>query len=124
MLARAILILTAFALLSTPLKAQDTMPPYHAEMARLSEVLGALHFLRDLCGYQEGMKWRNRMVELLEAERPGPIREGDLIERFNRGYETFAATHAICTDTSRRIMREYLEEGANLTSATRARFAD
>ena len=111
------------ASVNAPAHAQE-LPPYHAQMARLAEVLGGLHYLRDLCGFNEGMKWRNRMVELLEAEKAGALREADMIERFNRGYETFAATHAVCSETSRRIMRDYLSEGASLASGTRARYAD
>lgn len=123
---RAALMLCLAGILaaSGPAAAQETLPPYHEQMARLAEVLGGLHYLRDLCGHGEGMKWRNRMVELLEAEKPGPLREADMIERFNRSYETFAATHNTCTDTTRRIMRDYLEEGAMLAATTRARYAD
>lgn len=122
MRSRVLCILLVLAA-SLPAKAQNA-PPYHDDMARLAEVLGGLHYLRELCGYGEGMKWRNRMVELLEAEKPSPLREADMVERFNRGYETFAATHAICSETSQRIMRDYLSEGAALASSTRARYAD
>ena len=104
--------------------AQTATPPYHAQMARLAEVLGGLHYIRPLCGYDEAAKWRNRMVELLQAEKPDSLREVDMIEHFNRSYETLKATHASCTAATRAIMEDYLQEGAELAASTRARFAE
>ena len=33
--------------------------PYDHDLQRLSEILGALHFLRGICNSNEGQKWRN-----------------------------------------------------------------
>ena len=45
-------------------------PAYNPQMMRLSEILGALHYLRELCGAKEGQKWREQMQAMLEAEQP------------------------------------------------------
>ena len=48
-----------------------TLPPaYEAQMLRLSEALGALHYLRNLCGADEGALWRDEMQKLIDAEQP------------------------------------------------------
>ena len=35
--------------------------PYDEKFLRLAEVLGAIHRLRNLCGAEEGNKWRDQM---------------------------------------------------------------
>jgi uncharacterized protein (TIGR02301 family) len=34
--------------------------PYDEKLLRLSEILGAVHYLRELCGANEGQSWRDR----------------------------------------------------------------
>src|SRR5690606_31765765 len=63
--------------------AQETRrpdPPYESDIVRLSEILGALHYLRELCGADEGQLWRDKMAELLEAETPADARRAKLID--------------------------------------------
>ena len=46
-----------------------TLPPaYGGQLNKLSEVLGSLHYLRTLCGANEGQKWRDEMQALVVAE--------------------------------------------------------
>ena len=42
--------------------------PYDERLMRLSEILGAVHYLRELCGANDGQVWRDRMKELMDAE--------------------------------------------------------
>ncbi len=49
----------------------DSGAAFETELQRLSEILGALHYLRGLCGSKDGQKWRNEMRALLDAEAPG-----------------------------------------------------
>ena len=42
-------------------------PPYEQDLMRLSEILGALHYLRPLCGAPDGTLWRDEMQALIEA---------------------------------------------------------
>jgi uncharacterized protein (TIGR02301 family) len=48
--------------------------PYDAQIYRLSEILGAVHYLRALCGTEEGQVWRNQMRDLVNAEGTNPLR--------------------------------------------------
>ena len=53
-----------------PVKDQPT--PYDHDLQRLSEILGALHFLRGICNSSEGQKWRNEVQACRGAEREAP----------------------------------------------------
>ena len=64
-----LLLIAAFAL-PAPARAQGGAIPFENDLARLSEILGALHYLRALCGANEGQKWRAEMQALVEAEAP------------------------------------------------------
>ena len=52
---------------------------------RLSEILGALHYLRELCKANEGQLWRLQMTKLIEAEAPSDNRKAKMIANFNNG---------------------------------------
>src|SRR5438477_2986296 len=71
--------------------------PYDGELQRLAEILGALQYLRPLCGVSEGQKWRNEMQALVDAEAPSGERRGRIITSFNRGYRGFQQTYRTCT---------------------------
>jgi uncharacterized protein (TIGR02301 family) len=98
--------------------------PYEAELQRLSEILGALHYLRDICGAKEGAIWRNEMQALIEAEAPSGERRSRLMASFNRGYSGFQQTYRTCTPAADFAIRRYLEEGARLSRDITARYAN
>src|SRR5262249_14313011 len=77
----------ALAAFGAPVRAAESAPaPYDRDLQRLAEILGALHYLRALCGANEGAKWRNEMQALVDAETPSGERRDKLIAGFNRGY--------------------------------------
>jgi len=41
-----------------PARAQDAAAPFDGDLQRLAEILGTLHYLRGICGTNEGAKWR------------------------------------------------------------------
>ena len=41
---------------------------YDARLMRLSEILGAVHYLRELCDGKDGMRWRNAVNDLIKTE--------------------------------------------------------
>lgn len=92
---------------------QEPTPAYERQLLRLSEIMGAVHYLRGLCG-GEGENWRDDMAALLEAEAPSPERRARLVSRFNRGYHGFAASYSNCTDSALVILDRYMTEGAEL----------
>jgi uncharacterized protein (TIGR02301 family) len=102
--------------------AEPPAPVYDDQLLRLSEILGALSFLRDLCGHSDGELWRGEMTALINAENPGPLRRGRLIGRFNHGFETFNAVYRTCTPSGERAMSRYLVEGGALAAEIRSRY--
>lgn len=94
---------------------EGSPPPYDPDLTRLSEILGALHYLRPLCGAKdEGQKWRNEMQALLDAEQPSDSRKGRLIAAFNRGYSSFSQVYRACTPAAELAVRRQMEESAKL----------
>jgi uncharacterized protein (TIGR02301 family) len=106
-----------------PTRIEGAPPPYEGEMARLSEILGALHYLRPLCGAAESGRWRSEMEQLLEAEQPGAERRGRMIASFNRGYFTYEQTYRSCTDAAGLAIDRFLSEGARLSRDIATRYS-
>jgi uncharacterized protein (TIGR02301 family) len=104
--------------------AQDQPAPYDHDLERLSEILGALHFLRGICNSNEGQKWRNEAQALIEAEAPSGNRHEEMVASFNRGYRGFAQSYRTCTPAADVVIRRYLEEGAKIARDITARYAN
>jgi uncharacterized protein (TIGR02301 family) len=121
--ALAAVAITLAAALS-PGAAQSARAPYDADMQRLAEILGALHYLRAICGSNEGQTWRNEMQALVDAESPGGDRRDRLIGSFNRGYRGFQQTYRTCTPAANIAIRRYLDEGAKIARDITARYAN
>jgi uncharacterized protein (TIGR02301 family) len=120
---RATLILLS-ALLASPARAQDAAAPFDGELQRLAEILGTLHYLRGICGNNEGAKWRNEMQALIDAETPSGERRTRMIAGFNRGYNGFQQTYRTCTPAASVAIRRYIEEGSKISRDLTARYAN
>ena len=90
------------------------MKPYDEKLTRLSEILGAVHYLRELCGNNDGQLWRERMRELVEGEGTTPMRRAKLTKSFNDGYRSYSRTYQSCTPTAKVAISRFLTEGAQL----------
>lgn len=90
-------------------------PPYEKDMRRIGEILGALHYLRPLCGADDGTIWRDKMQDLMEAEGGPPDRRERFAGAFNRGYNSYELTYRTCTPSADLAVRRFLAEGAKLT---------
>jgi uncharacterized protein (TIGR02301 family) len=88
--------------------------PYDDRLMRLSEVLGAVHFLRELCGGNDGMVWRDRMRELIDAEGSSALRRIKLTKAFNAGYRSYSRTYATCTPSAQTAIARFMTEGAEI----------
>lgn len=97
--------------------------PYEPGLMRLSEVLGSLHFLRNLCG-EKGDKWRGEMEKLLASENPDPERKARLTASFNRGYRSFAGTYTTCTSSATEAIARYMKEGEALTREIASKYGN
>ena len=88
--------------------------PYDERLLRLSEVLGAVHYLRELCGANDGQVWRDRMRELMEAEGSSALRRAKLTRSFNNGYRSYSRTYSTCTASAQTAIARFLAEGADI----------
>jgi uncharacterized protein (TIGR02301 family) len=98
--------------------------PYDHDLQRLSEILGALHFLRGICGSNEGQKWRLEAQAIIDAEAPSGERHDQMVASFNRGYRGFQQSYRTCTPAADVVIRRYLEEGAKIARDITARYAN
>lgn len=108
-----------------PAPPPQTQPaPYDHDLQRLSEILGALHFLRAVCGSNEGQKWRNEAQALIDAEAPNGERHDAMVASFNRGYRGFQQSYRSCTPAATVAIHRYLTEGAGIAREITARYAN
>jgi len=110
--------------LAVPARADDTPAPFDNDLQRLAEILGALHYLRGVCGANEGQKWRDQMQALIDAETTDGDRRRKIVASFNRGYRGFEQTYRSCTPAADLAVRRYLEEGAKISREITARYAN
>jgi len=103
---------------------QPASAPYDHDLQRLAEILGALHFLRGICGSNEGQKWRNEAQALIDAEAPAGERHDQMVASFNRGYRAFQQSYRTCTPAADFAVRRYLDEGARIAREITARYAN
>jgi len=98
--------------------------PYDSDLQRLSEILGALVYLRTVCKANDGQKWREQMQALIDAEAPDGERRRKIIATYNRGYRGFQQTYRTCTPAADLAIRRYLDEGAKIAREITARYAN
>jgi len=91
--------------------------PYDPKLMRLAEILGAIHYLRELCKAEEGQRWRKQMDALIDAEGTSAKRRSRLVRKFNRGYKGYQRTYRTCTRPATLAINRFLKEGAFLSQA-------
>ena len=85
-------------------------PPYEADLLRLSELMGALAYLSDLCQDGDGAAFRERIGQLIASD-PRPQEAKDVLAgAFNRGFEGYRLTYRVCTSNARSTISAYLDE--------------
>jgi len=99
-------------------------PAYDAQMLKLAETLGALHYLRELCGAGDGQIWRDEMERLLEAEEPSEERRAQLIAHFNRGFRGYREIHRECTPAAAEAANQHLRLGVRIATDIPNRFGN
>jgi uncharacterized protein (TIGR02301 family) len=121
---RLLAALIILACIAAPLRAEDAAAPFDGDLQRLAEILGTLHYLRGMCGSNEGAKWRNQMQSLIDAETPSGDRRARMIAGFNRGYNGFQQTYRTCTPAALVAIRRYIDEGSKISRDLTARYAN
>lgn len=113
----------AIAVASPMRPAAAAEAPFEPGLMRLAEVLGSLHFLRNLCG-EKGDQWRGEMEKLLASENPDPERRARFIAAFNRGYRSFGSTYTQCTSSASEAISRYMKEGEELSRDIASRYGN
>lgn len=99
-----------------PAHAQIDSRPYDEKLLRLSELLGAIHYLRELCGATDGQLWRERMRELIDADGAGSaLRRSRLTKSFNNGYRSYRRSYQTCSSTAQATLNKFMAEGLELS---------
>src|SRR5690349_20312053 len=91
--------------------------PYDNKLMRLAEILGAVHYLRELCGAQEGQVWRDQMKEILRNEGTTAVRRAKLVNAFNDGYRGYRRTYRTCTQSATLATTRFSSEGATIAAS-------
>ena len=105
-----------------PPPAEPPPAPYDRDLARLSEIVGALAFLRGLCGAPDAAEWPARMKAIMETEGVTANRRERLAGAYNRGYRGYSLTYRICTPAADEAIRRYIAEGERLSQGIAGRF--
>ncbi len=93
---------------------QDDSKPYDEKLTQLAEILGAVHYLRELCGQNDGQIWRDRMREIIDGEGGSALRRAKLSRSFNNGYRSYSRTYQTCSPTAQTAISRFLAEGAQI----------
>lgn len=109
----------------TPPVDAGTPAPYDDKLLRLSEILGSVSYLRQICAAKDQQDWRQAMQKLLDTEtKDEPKRKERLTAAFNRGYRSFASVYTDCTAQAMTAEQQYRIEGATLAVEITARFGN
>ena len=97
-------------------------PPYEQQLLRLSEMMGALAYLRDLCGAADGAAFRSKMQSLLDADGIGQSQRDLIAGAYNQGFEGYRLSYRTCTPAAGEVIGRYLAETARLSAELVSRY--
>jgi len=97
-------------------------PPYEAQLLRLAEMMGALTYLRDLCGLGDGAKFRAKLEALLKAEGITEQRRDFIAGAYNQAFRGYATTYRECTPAASEIIARFLTESARLAEEVASKY--
>lgn len=100
-----------------PSSPQGEDKPYDAQLFRLAEILGTLHYLRELCGANEGQVWREHMRDLVASEGTSALRRAKLVESFNRGYRDYSRTYRACTQPALVAIQRFMDQASAIADS-------
>ena len=112
--AQGLLIAGLIVATTSTLPAQSAR--YEQSLLRLSEILGAMHYLQQICKAFTSKTWRNQMIELIKAEKAEGEREARLTASFNRGYSKYQDWFTSCTDGANVEIERFTIEGSELST--------
>lgn len=119
----AIALISAALIGGAAAPARAVEAAYEQEMLRLAELLGSLHYLRNLCG-EKGNTWRAQMEALIASENPNETRRQQMTASFNRGYRSFDSVYTTCTASAVEAIERYMLEGETLSKDIVAKYGN
>jgi len=114
--------MTAPAEQPAPAPAAEPPPPYEPQLLRLAELMGALAYLRDLCGAHDADAFHAKMVSLLEVEAKSETRKESLAGAYNNGFRGYELSYRVCTPAAREIIARFLDEAAKISTDVANRY--
>lgn len=107
---------------TAPPPAGPQMPAYEPQLLRLSELMGALHYLRALCGFADAPAWRDKMNELIDGQGLDQAGKERYAGAFNRGYRAYSETYRSCNQAAGKVIRDYLAESGAIIKDLDSRY--
>ncbi|GLS23430.1 hypothetical protein GCM10007874_64510 [Labrys miyagiensis] len=107
---------------TAPPPAGPQRPAYEPQLLRLSELMGALHYLRALCGFADAPAWRDKMNELIDAQGLDQAGKERYAGAFNRGYRAYSETYRSCNQAAAKVIRDYLAESGAIIKDLDSRY--
>ena len=95
--------------------------PYEPQLLRLAEMMGALAFLRDLCGEGDGASFRAKMGAFVNADGVSKSQRDLLTGAYNKGFQDYETTYRACTPNAL-VMSRYLSETTKLAAELAGRY--
>jgi uncharacterized protein (TIGR02301 family) len=105
-----------------PPPAAEPPPPYEPQLLRLAQIMGALAYLRDLCGSHDAEAFHQKMASLLETEAKSEARKESLAGAYNSGFEGYQLNYRVCTATAHEIIARFLDEAAKISTDLASRY--
>jgi uncharacterized protein (TIGR02301 family) len=105
-----------------PAPAPEPPPPYEPQLLRLAELMGALAYLRDLCGAHDADAFHAKMASLLEAEAKSESRKASLAGAYNSGFRGYELSYRVCTPAAHEIIVRFLDEAAKISTDVANRY--
>jgi uncharacterized protein (TIGR02301 family) len=105
-----------------PAPVADPPPPYEPQLLRLAELMGALSYLRDLCGAHDADAFHAKMANLLEAEAKSETRKESLAGAYNNGFRGYELSYRVCTPAAHEIIARFLDEAARISTDVANRY--
>ena len=90
---------------------------YDPQLMRLSEILGAVHYLRELCQGKDGQRWRDAVNQLIKTEGNTALRRATIARRFNLGYRGYRRTYRKCTPSAKTTITRFFKEAIEISSS-------
>lgn len=100
------------ALLLAPLPASASQ--LNDGLMRLAEILGSVHHLRDVCGANDGLLWRNKMIDMMNVAKLDPKQRKAMISHFNDAFYDARTRFPQCTSDAANRANALFDEAHRL----------